>query len=152
MMKRPKAATVDIGLRVKEPVRARIERAARDNGVSMNAEINGRLDSSFTREDVFDRMFGGPEMRRMAMLWAASFYHGAQLGAQMEHGGKVDREVDPKELTNPTTTAYQEGAHAVVDALMKGMPSEAKRNFIQSLKSRAVTDEINARRRARGES
>jgi Arc-like DNA binding domain len=152
MTKRPRAATVDIGLRVKEPVRARIERAAKDNGVSMNTEINGRLDSSFTKEDIIDRMFGGPEMRRMAMLWAAVFSHGARLGAYMEHGGKVDREVDPKEFTNPTTTSYQRGADAVVDTLMKGMPSETKKLFIQSLIGRAVTDEINERRRAKGES
>jgi Arc-like DNA binding domain len=152
MTKRPRAATVDVGLRVKEPVRARIERAAKDNGVSMNTEINGRLDSSFTKEDIIDRMFGGPEMRRMAMLWAAVFSHGARLGAYMEHGGKVDREVDPKEFTNPTTTSYQQGAHAVVDTLMKGMPSETKKLFIQSLIGRAVTDEINERRRAKGES
>jgi hypothetical protein len=86
------------------------------------------------------------------MLWAAVFSHGARLGAYMEHGGKVDREVDPKEFTNPTTTSYQQGAHAVVDTLMKGMPSETKKLFIQSLIGRAVTDEINERRRAKGES
>src|SRR5262249_22520015 len=152
MTKRPKAATVDIGLRVKEPVRARIERAAKDSGVSMNAEINSRLDSSFTKEDIVDRMFGGPELRRMAMLWAAVFSHGARLGAYMEHGGKADHELDPQDFTNPTTSSYREGAHAVVAVLLKGMPSETKKLFIESLKGRAASDEINAPRRARGES
>src|SRR5262245_3942187 len=133
MTKRSKAATVDIGLRVKEPVRARIERAAKDSGVSMNAAMNNRVDSSFTRQAVVDRMFGGPEMRRMAMQWAASFYDGARHGAYMEHGGKFDRALDPKEFTNPTTTSYQQGAHAVVDSLLKGMSSEMKKHFFQSL-------------------
>jgi hypothetical protein len=152
MTKRPKSATVDIGLRVKEPLRARIERAAKDSGVSMNTAITSLLESAFTREETVDRIFGGPELRRMAMLWVAVFSHGAQLGAYMEHGGKVDRELDPKEFTNPTTSGYREGAHAVVDALMKGMTSETKKLFIESLKGRAASGEINARRSARGES
>jgi hypothetical protein len=150
MTKRSKAATVDIGLRVKEPVRARVERAAKDNGVSMNAEISSRLDSSFAREDVFDRMFGGPEMRRMAMQWAASFYDGARHGAYMEHGGRFDRALDPKEFTNPTTTTYQQGAHAVVDSLLKGVSSEMKKHFFQSLIARHVGQELTELLRAKG--
>jgi|SRR6516164_6564609 hypothetical protein len=152
MAKRPKAATVDIGLRVKEPLRARIERAAKESGVSMNTAITTLLESAFTRTETIDRMFGSPELRRLAMLWAAVFSDGAHRGAYQEHGGKFDRKLDPKELTDPTTTSYREGAHAVVDALMKGMSSETKKTFIQSLISRSVSDEINAQRKAKGES
>ena len=89
MSKRTRAATVDIGLRVKEPMRARIERSAKDRGVSMNAEINDRLETTFTKEELFDRFFGGPEIRRMANLWAAAFGHGAR---QVSKGGRTRSE------------------------------------------------------------
>jgi hypothetical protein len=50
MAKRSKTATADLGLRVKETLRSQIERAAKANGVSMNAEIVDRLERSFRPE------------------------------------------------------------------------------------------------------
>ncbi len=52
MAMRPKSATVQLKVRLKEPLRARIEVAAKGNGVSMNAEIGDRLRGSFDREDL----------------------------------------------------------------------------------------------------
>jgi hypothetical protein len=49
--KRPKSATVQVGLRLKEPLRAKLELEAKANGVSLNAEIVKRLELSlFSRE------------------------------------------------------------------------------------------------------
>ena len=50
---RKNTANVDIKIRMKEPLRADIERAAKRRGVSMNAEMNDRLASSFDREALF---------------------------------------------------------------------------------------------------
>jgi hypothetical protein len=117
----------------------------------MNAEITNRLDTAYTKEELFDRFFGGPEMRRMATLWAAAFAQGAKLGAYLQHGAPFDSPLDQKEITDPTTMSYREGALAVVKALMMGMPTDIAALFIESLKGRFVSDVINTRRRAKGE-
>lgn len=122
MATRPKAATVDIGLRVKEPMRARIERESKQRGISMNAAITDRLETSFTKEDMLDRIFGGPELRRMATLWAAAFMQG--VGSSRK-----------KEFTDPTTTAYLGGAFTLIQSLMMGMPTERKAALIEALKT-----------------
>jgi hypothetical protein len=152
MTRRPKAATVDIGLRVKEPMRARIERESKQRGVSMNAEITDRLETSFTREDSFDRFFGGPEMRQMATLWAAAFVQGAKFGAYTGHRTSLDKPLDKKEITNPKSKIYQQGALAVLQALTIGMPTDDVALLVESFKGRFMTDLVNERRRAKGES
>ena len=43
-MARAKSATINLKVRMKEPLRARIERIAKQNGVSMNAEAVRRLE------------------------------------------------------------------------------------------------------------
>jgi hypothetical protein len=55
---REAAATVDIKIRMKEPLRAKIEEAAKNHGVSMNAEMVSRLNNSFTEEQTL----GGPSL------------------------------------------------------------------------------------------
>ncbi len=52
MAMRPKSATVQLKVRLKEPLRARVATAAKGNGVSMSAEIVDRLRESFDREDL----------------------------------------------------------------------------------------------------
>jgi len=47
MADRDKTATIELKVRMKEPLRARIEAAAKDRGVSMNAEAVERLEQSF---------------------------------------------------------------------------------------------------------
>lgn len=69
MAKRAKTDIADVGLRLREALRAQIERAARQRGVSMNAEIVSRLEDSFRVDD----LIGGPEMRDTARLMIASF-------------------------------------------------------------------------------
>jgi len=142
MAKRPKAATVDIGLRVKEPLHARIERAAKDAGVSMNTAITTLLESAFTREETVDRMFGGRELRRMATLWAATFERGAEFGARLDR-----KEPDPKEFTNPKTQAYRQGALALLQAVTLGMSADDVVLFIESFKGRFLSNIANKQRK-----
>lgn len=52
MSDRPKSATVQVGLRLKEGLRAQLEAQARDNGLSLNAEIVRRLERTFTEDSV----------------------------------------------------------------------------------------------------
>ena len=49
-MAREESATVELKVRMKEPLRASLELAARQHGVSMNAEAVRRLDQSFAEE------------------------------------------------------------------------------------------------------
>src|SRR4051794_10891857 len=47
MTSREKTATVDLRVRMKEPLRAQIEEAAKERGISLNAEAVARLEQSF---------------------------------------------------------------------------------------------------------
>lgn len=67
-MARPKSATIDLKVRMKEPLRARIERAAKHRGVSLNAEIVDRVEKSFQQEDAL----GGPELVGLFQMMAGA--------------------------------------------------------------------------------
>ena len=102
----------------------------------MNGEIVDRLEASFTRQELFDKFFGGPEMRQLANLWAANFAQGAQRG----DGDRFDL----------STASYREGALAVLQSLMVGMPDDAAALFLASAKSRFLARAVNAQLKARG--
>jgi hypothetical protein len=51
-MARKPSAILQYKLRIREPLRRRIEKAATKNGVSANAEMNSRLERSFNQESV----------------------------------------------------------------------------------------------------
>ena len=51
-MKRPRSATVNLKVRMKEPVRARLEKAAKADGISLNAEAVRLIEEGFrSKED-----------------------------------------------------------------------------------------------------
>lgn len=52
MPPRKQSATVDLKLRIKEPLRVQIEKAAKQHGVSMNMEMVARLQRSFERDKI----------------------------------------------------------------------------------------------------
>ena len=56
MAQRKQSATVDLKVRVKEPLRAALERAARQRGRSLNAEIVQRLERSLQDEDILTKI------------------------------------------------------------------------------------------------
>ncbi len=67
-MARPKSATIDLKVRMKEPLRARIEKAAKDRGVSLNAEIVDRVEKSFLKADAL----GNPELVGLFQMMAGA--------------------------------------------------------------------------------
>ena len=71
-MARPKSATVDLKVRMKEPLRAKIEAAAKDHGVSLNAETVGRLGRSFLDEEARDREWGGKKLHGLFRMMAGA--------------------------------------------------------------------------------
>ncbi len=77
MVRRSKAATVDLRLRLKEPLRAAIERAARENGVSMNSEMVRHLERSIHRNDGL----GGPRVAAIVEVMATAMRSTGEHGA-----------------------------------------------------------------------
>jgi hypothetical protein len=67
-MARKRDTTVQVGLRLKEPLRKRVERAAKSNGVSMNAELVRRLEESFAQRGVVHELFGGQANLLLAQM------------------------------------------------------------------------------------
>lgn len=62
MVKRSKKAVVQLGVRMREPLRAQLTKAAKAKGISLNAEIVDRLERSTTNmglvEEILSLLFG----------------------------------------------------------------------------------------------
>lgn len=146
MAKRKQSATVDVKLRMKEPLRAALEGAARKRGISMNAEIVERLSRSFNQEAAVEAALGGPEIRRMAMLMVAAFAHnGAMMAHALGHPewSATDWMKDP--------SCYREAALSVFEALMvaqagAGWDTDGCYLEVEALKGRIATWIHNASR------
>jgi hypothetical protein len=84
MAKRKESATVDIKIRMKEPLRAEIEKAATRRGVSMNAEMVDRLERSFSDEawasHVFEARYGKQLAGVLEMVGRAMHETGTHVG------------------------------------------------------------------------
>ncbi len=50
-MARKKTAIAQVGLRLREPLRSKVEKAAKARGVSMNQELVDRIEGSFLNQD-----------------------------------------------------------------------------------------------------
>ena len=80
-MARKKSETAVLGFRVKEPLRNQIEKAAKSNGVSMNAELVRRVETSFNNENSDAAAYGGAELSALfRMLAAAANFIEARTG------------------------------------------------------------------------
>lgn len=53
MPKRAKSAVAQLKVRLREPMRARLEKSAKQRGISLNAEIANRLEQSFDWDEKF---------------------------------------------------------------------------------------------------
>jgi hypothetical protein len=62
MVERAENAKAQLKVRLREPLRARLEAEARNNGYSLNTEIVRRLEESIREEDFGARVFGDDEM------------------------------------------------------------------------------------------
>jgi hypothetical protein len=116
MARRKESETVQVGLRMKEPLRATLDEVARQRGVSMNAEIVARLERTLGEED----RFGGPAMLPIVNMLAGAFLRGGRLGAAaMGHP-----EWTPDRWLNDPF-CYRAAAYAVGQALNLPLPTEA---------------------------
>jgi hypothetical protein len=80
---RPDTAYATLKLRIKEPLRAEIERAASVLGVSMNAEMQRRLEQSFGGErDFLDDLLADPSLRTQASLMLLNFERAGRAMAE----------------------------------------------------------------------
>lgn len=67
-MARPKSATVDLKVRMKEPLRAEIEAAAKDRGVSLNAEAVALMEQALQEREAL----GGRECYALFRMMGAA--------------------------------------------------------------------------------
>jgi hypothetical protein len=83
MVVREKTATVQLGVRMKEPLRAALEDAARARGVSINSETVHRLEASFAQDQRLADVFGDEETFRL-MRTVAGILNVVDRGAEPE--------------------------------------------------------------------
>jgi hypothetical protein len=118
MTKRDDAATVDLKVRMKEPLRAAIESAAQQHGISMNAEAVARLDQSFDRGDLLPEVMAlayGREVAGILMLMGRAM---ASTGPHAGFLGSPTIEGSQRWFSDPY--AYDQAAraaHRVLEAL-----------------------------------
>ena len=80
MAKRGKSPRAQVPTRMPEALRARIEKAAKETGQSMNAEIIDRLEGSFGTED----RLGGPRLVEIVEVMASAMKITGQTAALAE--------------------------------------------------------------------
>src|SRR4051794_35884878 len=85
MAKRAQSETVQLKVRLKEPDRAALERAAAERGVSMNTEIVDRLRRSFADHQKLADVFGSFEN----FTWMRSIASLIELHRAANRGDKV---------------------------------------------------------------
>ena len=114
MARRKKSATVQVKVRIKEELRARLENAAKARDVSMNAEIGERLETSFE----YENRLGGPMVADLLESIGATMRstgeHGAFFATHQLHK-------DGKWLANPY--AFDQAAKAAMTIIEAHRPS-----------------------------
>jgi hypothetical protein len=79
---RKPSATIQLKVRMKEPLRAKIERAAKRRGISLNSEIVDRLSLSFQKEEAKYDEFGGESYYRLSQLLALAVQQGELISGE----------------------------------------------------------------------
>lgn len=100
---------VQLKLRMKEPLRAAIERSAEERGVSMNADVIDRLERSFDRERMVEHLFGGPEVFGIAQIIARAMHERLRdVGLRKRRALEVPTAwlMDPYAYDQAVTAAY----------------------------------------------
>jgi hypothetical protein len=78
---RHKTDLVQISIRTKEPLRAALESAARERGVSMNAEIVERLTRTFEDEIKLEAEFDRRQLYAILRIMAVAMDHAGHSAA-----------------------------------------------------------------------
>jgi hypothetical protein len=132
---------VPLGLRVTPQMKVRLDKAAEQSGRSQSQEAEFRLQQSFSNEDAVTAALGGPELRPIATIMAATFAHSGQNHAPRDWAA-ADWIRDQ--------ACYREAALATMEALLLSMPDPSPKEInyaIQALftriLSRRVSDAIN---------
>ena len=133
MAKRKLSATVDVGLRLKEPMRAALEKSAKRSGISMNAEIVGRLDRSLYD----DKRLSGPGAKRICDLMAMTFSTAGTIISR----NNTDPDVDwLDDAWIDQERAFYYAASFVAEALVEMGPGESydirRARFMAAVKGR----------------
>lgn len=117
-MPRKQSQTVQLKLRMKEPLRAAVEKSAKKRGVSLNTELVDRIERSFEQDRHLDQALGGPEMRRTAELMISAFGHNGNLmAAALGHPEWTAAEWMADE------SCYRAAVLGVVEALLVARPN-----------------------------
>lgn len=131
--KAPKAGErVPLGLRVTAEMKRKLDAASERSGRSQSQEAEFRMERSFSEEDAF----GGPELRRMAIMMAASFGHAGHMHAGQRPAAEWLKDPD----------AYQAAVIAVVTELLIWMPDAAPERvamLFEAVKGRVITHFVN---------
>jgi hypothetical protein len=124
-----------LNMRTTKETRERLERAAAASGRSLAQEVEYRLEKSFSEEDVFDRLIGGPVVRQKAQLMVSAFLH----AGTMESHALGHPERSPGEwMQDPA--CYRAGTFAVFDSLVSANPDAGWQiDHFEGLKSRPAT-------------
>ncbi|SJM33126.1 hypothetical protein [Mesorhizobium delmotii] len=138
MAKRGDSPTADLKVRMKEPLRAKIEAAAAAKGVSMNAEAVDRLDRSF--DD--DTLFGSSVVRNWAIRLAHTFHDAGSRDEQMDQSSSWMR--DPDALAKATYVAMQS---LITDlARNPGVSFETAEMYVNELRAHLINAWVSAGR------
>ena len=131
--RRPGSEIVQVKARMREDLRRKLEREAASRGLTVNAEILRRLESSFTEQTAL----GGPELQNIAHIMAATFAHSGTMQAVAE--GHPDW--TPHEWLLHQT-CYREAMVSVMIALLEFLPDKSPHEvklLIEALEGRAMS-------------
>jgi hypothetical protein len=126
MKARKASATVDIKIRMKEPLRRDIERAAKGRQISMNAEMVDRLSRGFT----IDSVLGGPALRQVLIHLMAAF---------ADEGDPSELLADPHRYR----AAMIRAIGALIDRFPGGLSDDGWREIAGSVRAHQAQKEIN---------
>jgi hypothetical protein len=98
-----------LNMRTTAALRTQLEAAAQSTGRSLTQEVERRLERSFEHDDAF----GGPELRKLALVMIGAF----GLAGQFRAGWNV-----PVEEWLQNTTACSSAIASVVDVLVRTLP------------------------------
>jgi hypothetical protein len=146
MAERKKTDLVQLGARVREPLRTALESAAASRGVSMNAEINERLMRSFEDEEKLETETDRTQLYSILRIIASSMDH---AGASAAIVSNMSTGAPRKWIDNPF--AYDQAAKAalyILDALRPAgdvdasAPSSVQMNNVGNEFAAGILDDI----------
>jgi hypothetical protein len=112
MAKREQSDTVQLNLRIKEPIRQKIEESARDHGVSMNAEMVDRIQKSFDIDGTIGDIFGSSQIFGIMKIIASTMN---EMGRSEYYRSQRALDLGDRWLSDPY--AYDEAMGAAVRVL-----------------------------------